>query len=281
MYSFYQPNIEIKKFGWSNKKFVSNIDGYKHYNYLDGESPFEWRQGVKHDATKIFVLHVKGDNSLLNGYNEIVDIEEDLLYPFVKGSEIRDLITNDVNKKIIISQRSPNQDTAYIKVDYPNTWRYLKHYQKELNSRKSKIYNGKHRFSIFGIGEYSFKPYKIGIAGFYKQPVFTLLLPINNKPVILDDTSYQLGFNNLNEAFFTWILLNMDIVKNFLLSIAFIDSKRPFTKKVLMRINFAELLEKISFNQVLDFYKNNLESVFKHSFNKRDFMIYKSLFLKP
>ena len=57
--SFYKPKLIINKFGWYEKNFVSNVDNYKNFKFIDGTSSFEWRQGIKHDAIKIFVLKKK------------------------------------------------------------------------------------------------------------------------------------------------------------------------------------------------------------------------------
>lgn len=41
---------------------------------------------------------------------------------------------------------------------------------------------------MFGIGDYSFAPYKVALSGFYKKPLFCLLYA--SKPVMTDDTAY-------------------------------------------------------------------------------------------
>ena len=148
-----------------------------------------------------------------------------------------------------------------------------------MNSRKSKIYKNRPKFSIFGVGRYTFKPYKIGIAGFYKEPKFSLIFPIKNKPIILDDTCYQLSFNNFNDAFITWLLFNLDEVRNFILSISFLDSKRPFTKKVLMRIDILKILEKFKFDKINTFYLDNLKPIFNYEFTEDIFIDYKNKYL--
>jgi hypothetical protein len=272
--SFYDPKKVIKKFGWVEKKFVSNINEYEKNKSLDEISIFEWRQGVKHDATKVMVLKTTTDGNLLNGYNEIVDLEVDFLYPFIKGSGLRELVVNSSQLKIIITQSYLNEDTSHIEHRFPKTWSYLNNYSNKLNGRKSKIYKNSSRFSIFGIGEYSFKPFKVAIAGFYKEPIFSLIFPIDNKPIMLDDTCYQLAFENLEAAFFTWILLNLADTKNFLSSIVFLDAKRPYTKKVLMRIGLSQLIKQISFSKLKTFYEQELENEFHYNFSEKDYFQY-------
>ena len=247
------PNRQLRKFGWYHSKFVSDIELYKETAYIDGNSPFEWRQGVKHDAEKIMVLRITKDG-LLNGLQEYVDVEEELLYPIVKGSELikKPVIRDTIDKRIIITQSLPQEDTTYIKVKYPKLWNYLVSHSQYLDRRKSIIYKRRPRFSIFGIGDYSFKPYKVAISGLYKEPRFSLIFPVDNKPVMLDDTCYYLSFESLNNAFFTWVLLNRNEVRRFLSSIVFLDSKRPYTKEILMRIDLFKLANASSIEDIIE-----------------------------
>ena len=119
-------------------------------------------------------------------------------------------------------------------------------HQASFDARKSSIYNNKPLFSIFGIGDYSFKPFKVAISGLYKTFHFTLILPQDNKPVMLDDTCYLIGFDKIEFAVYSLILLNSDTTMQFLQSVTFADAKRTFTKDVLMRIDLLELAKNIN-----------------------------------
>ena len=118
-------------------------------------------------------------------------------------------------------------------------------HQEYFNARKSSIYNNKPLFSIFGIGDYSFKFYKVAISGLYKTFHFTLILPQDNKPVMLDDTCYLIGFDKIEYAAYSLILLNSNTTVQLLQSIIFSDAKRTFTKDILMRIDLLELAKRI------------------------------------
>jgi len=74
---------------------------------------------------------------------------------------------------------------------------------------------------------------------------FTLVLPQDNKPVMLDDTCYFIGFDKVEFAVYALILLNSDTTMQFLRSVTFADAKRTFTKDVLMWIDLLELGNKI------------------------------------
>jgi hypothetical protein len=239
-YDFYTNNL-IREYGWVNNKFVSNIDLYLKSENMDGKFPFVWRQGVKHDASKIMELeNVNGH--YVNNNKETVEIEKDLVYALLKSSDLKGTVIDKSRKYTIITQKKVGQETKYIKELYPKTYNYLFHNIEYFSKRKSSIYKGKPMFSIFGIGDYSFKPYKVAIAGMYKTTTFSLVKPNNNKPVMLDDTCYFIGFETLIEAEITRILLNKEMTQNFIQSIAFKDAKRMITKELLMRIDLNEII---------------------------------------
>ncbi|MEY4541852.1 MAG: hypothetical protein RLZZ306_3609 [Bacteroidota bacterium] len=255
-------------FGWINNKFVAIMEDYEIYANMDGVCPFEWRQGVKHDCTAVMELRKEGD-SFFNAENEKIELEKDLVYPFLKSSDLKNKEVIEVRKYTIIPQKKIGQETDYIKECYPLTYQYLKANEGGFDKRKSSIYRGKPKFSIFGIGDYSFKPYKVAISGLYKTFSFTLVFPLDEKPIMLDDTCYFLGFDTAEEAIITHRLLNHGITQKFLKSIVFLEAKRAFTKDILMRIdlltlarlvNFSDLDLDYSFQKEWDKYVQNLHN---------------------
>lgn len=236
-------------FGWINNKFVSVMEDYEVYSNIDGICPFEWRQGVKHDCTAVMELRKEGDY-FFNAENEKIELEKDLVYAFLKSSDLKNKEVTEVRKYTIIPQKKIGQETDYIKEFYPLTYQYLKANEGGFDKRKSSIYKGKPKFSIFGIGDYSFKPYKVAISGLYKTFSFTLVFPLDEKPIMLDDTCYFLGFDTAEEAIITHRLLNHPITQKFLKSIVFLEAKRAFTKDILMRINLLNLARLVNFSDL-------------------------------
>ncbi len=239
-----KPSEVLYKFGFKNDKFYSNI---KDIPPIDGNCQMEWRQGVKHDCAKIMELTRK-NNRFLNKNNEKVEIENTYIYPLLKSSQLKKPIVNNTSKHIIITQKKIKQDTSHIKTDAPETWKYLNNNKEYFDRRKSSIYNNAPDFSIFGIGDYAFKKYKVAISGFYKKPVFTLVY--SDKTMMLDDTCYFLSFDKYDDAYITMLILNTPLVKKFLKNIAFLDSKRPYSKKVLKRIDLEKCLNILTFDDL-------------------------------
>lgn len=242
-YNFYSKKY-IKTFGWIGNNFVSDSTKYKATKEIDGKSFLVWRSGLKHDCSKVMELSLK-DGKYYNNLNELVDIEDDLVYPFLKSSDVKDEHIKECRKYVILTQHRTNEDTSYIKEKYPKTYKYLSDHAEYFKARKSSIYKGRPEFCLFGIGDYSFKKYKIVISGLYKQTRFSLVSTIDGKPVLVDDTTYQLGFDDILYAETTLRILNSPLVQEFVQSICFEDAKRPINKDLLMRIDLAESAEKL------------------------------------
>jgi len=236
-------------FGWLNAKFVSNLANYNENKEIDGQCPFKWRQGIKHDCSNVMELE-RENECFINKLSQKIKLEEDLIYGFLKSSDLKNTVIKNTRKQVIITQTKVGQDTSYIQHLYPKTYNYLKSNITFFQARKSSIYKGKPPFSIFGIGDYSFKPYKVAISGLYKTYHFTLVLPQDNKPIMLDDTCYFIGFDKIEFAVYTLILLNHSKTEEFLKSITFSDAKRVFTKDILMRLDLLNITQTISQKEI-------------------------------
>jgi len=243
-FDFYNLGKKVS-FGWLNSKFVSNLADYDETKKIDGLCPFEWRQGIKHDCSNVMELE-RINGHFINKLSEEITLEEDLIYGFLKSSDLKNTVIKNTRKHVIVTQKKVGQETSYIQHLYPETYSYLKKNISNFQARKSSIYNGKPLFPIFGIGDYSFKPYKVAISGLYKTYHFTLVLPQNNIPVMLDDTCYFIGFEKIEYAVYSVILLNSKTTEAFLKAITFSDAKRVFTKDLLMRLDLLSISKAIT-----------------------------------
>lgn len=252
LYEINSPDTAIGRIIFRNGKLANfNIDVID----LDGSCCFEWRQGVKHDCAGVMELEKKEGDWYKNKNNEEIELEDFLVFPLIKSSSFKKAVINsDFKKYVIVTQKKARDETGYIKKMAPKTWKYLCERKELFDSRKSSIYNGAPAFSMFGVGDYSYMEYKVGISGFYKKPLFALLYNENrlDQPVMVDDTSYFLSFDNYADAYTCMLLLNSKKVQDFLLSISFQDAKRPYTKKVLQRLDFNKCIQTIKFSELLD-----------------------------
>ena len=113
---------------------------------------------------------------LINGFGELVDIEEDYVFPLLKSSDLGNGRDRHSQSRVGYTETHRrryfgDQQRA------PRTWRYLTRHADALDDRKSSIYENRPRFSVFGIGPYSFAPWKIAISGLYKNISFVVVPP--------------------------------------------------------------------------------------------------------
>lgn len=231
------------RIGYHNNLLVKDIDSFnKLSNLYAVNSGTKWRSGVKHDCSNVMEFR-KIDNLFVNGFGEAVELEETYLFPLLKGSDVAQNRINATNRYILVTQKFIGESTEPISQIAPKTWRYLEECGQYLDNRKSKIYQHNPRFSIFGVGDYSFKFWKIAICGLYKKLDFSLIGEIANKPAIFDDTVYFLSFDSERVARKTFELLNSSPAINFYSSMVFWDEKRPIKSSILNCLNLTLLAD--------------------------------------
>lgn len=218
---------------------------------FQGASVLTWRQGVKHDCGRVMGLE-RTETGYTNKLGEIVSIEDAYVYPYVKSSKSRRLIIedDDVTMAVPMTQRTIGEDTSHLEKDAPLFWQYLQEHADLFDARKSSIYRNAPRFSMFGVGDYSYAKYKVAVSGFYKEPIFSIAY--GKKPVMFDDTCYFLPFSDEGDARVCMLLLNSPAVKGYYSTIAFLDSKRPYSKKVLSQLDFSAALKHVGLDGLND-----------------------------
>ncbi len=231
---------DTKSFGFLDGDLVSDIDTYKKYRHLDGGSGnYTWRSGIKHDAARVMEFSLT-EHHMTNGFGETVDLEDDYVYPLLKSSDLGNGRVT-IRKAVLVPQQHTGDETDEIADRAPATWEYLVSHAEDLDARRSSIYRNRPRFSIFGVGGYSFAPWKVATSGLYKKISFVVIGPKNGRPVMVDDTCYSIPCYSKEEAYLLHDLLSSDAARQFLQSLVFFDSKRPITIDVLRRISFVEL----------------------------------------
>ncbi len=225
--------------GHRDGKTIGDLDAFDATMHLVGKSPQKWRSGVKHDASAVMEF-TRTPAGLLNGLDEVVTMERTYLFPLLKGSDVG---SNKQwrEKFALVTQRAVGASTDSIKMLAPMTWRYLEDHGAQLDARGSSIYAKNPRFSIFGVGEYAFKPWKIAICALYKKLEFRLIGPIEDKPVVFDDTVYFISFDTQEEAEVALEQLNSADTRRLLSSMIFWDEKRPIKTTILNAVDFEKV----------------------------------------
>lgn len=236
------------RFGVVNGRLVSDVDKYVSVGAADGECPYVWRSGLKHDASSVFELVAapeasspEGRKTLMTRAGRRLDLEPDYVFPLLKSTDVFRGRHRDLSKWVIVPQMEFGAETSHLRVTAPKLWKYLEANASVLDGRKSSIYRNRPRFSVFGHGDYTFAPYKVAVSGLHKQPVFRLVAPLDDRPVVLDDTCYLLPFEDATEAAIAAAVLNSAECVALIESLVFWDSKRPITKKLLSRLDLNRL----------------------------------------
>ncbi|NJL41293.1 MAG: N-6 DNA methylase [Leptolyngbyaceae cyanobacterium SM1_4_3] len=217
---------------------LRDVAKYEKWKHLLGQDlRYVWRSGIKHDCSKVMELEQLNETLFLNGMGEKFHLEKTYLYPLLKSSDIGNGRTDNYRKLVLVTQKSVGDDTSIIQDEAPRTWQYLLEHDKYLKARKSSVYKNKPPYSIFGVGLYSFKSWKIAISGLYKRLNFCLIGPLDEKSVMFDDTVNFLSFGTEEEAKFIFSLVTSDLSLEFLDSMIFWDEKRPITIDILKRLS--------------------------------------------
>ncbi|MBX9790804.1 MAG: hypothetical protein K2Y37_17945 [Pirellulales bacterium] len=202
------------------KSMVADLQAYRQTKQLDGGSAIKWRSGIKHDCSRVMELRQEG-NQFRNGLGDLVDLEPDYLFPMLKSSEVSKVADRTSTRWMIVPQQRIGQSTAEIVHHAPQTWNYLQHHRDLLSNRASSIYTDKPEFSVFGVGEYSFAPWKVAIAGMYKSLRFGKVGPRHQKPVVFDDTTNFLACPSQEAAELVHSMLATSRVQTFFAAFVF------------------------------------------------------------
>lgn len=246
VYSSLSSQSPRQTMGIANDKIIADVETYELLKTIDSGSEIQWRSGIKHDSSKVMELRETAEG-IKNGFGDIPNLPSDYLYPMYKSSAIAKEILPVPSIYMLVTQKKVGQETESIQNKSPKTWEYLNKHKDKLNARRSTIYKKAPLFAIFGVGEYSFKPWKVAISGLYKNRRFQLIGKHEGKTIVLDDTCYSLGFDVKQEAEFVLDLLTSEVATRFIHSIVFNDNKRPITAGLLNRIslyNIALMLDR-------------------------------------
>jgi len=237
-------------FGLREGRLVASIPNFERWKHLEGNERYRWRSGIKHDCAKVMEFR-RENESYRNGLGDLVDLEDRYLFPLLKSSDIASSYNPCPSRWMLVTQQIIGENTDQIRHLAPKTWNYLRQYANLLTDRASSVYRNRPKFSIFGVGDYSFAPWKVAISGFYKNLAFSVVGPHAGKPVVFDDTCYFLACRTEQEAVFIANLLNSEIAGAFFSAYIFWDHKRPVTLDILRRLDLLRLSQELNVEEAM------------------------------
>jgi methylase of polypeptide subunit release factors len=219
---------------------VSDARAFRRERELLGPGTLRWRSGIKHDCARVLELRRDGPN-LLNADGARVSLEPDHVFPLMKGAELACGGSEAVRRFLLVPQRDTREDPAERLRDAPLAWRYLTARAEAFDKRASSVYARRPAFSIFGVGDYSFTPWKLAVPAMHKSLAVQLIGPRERRPVVFDDTCYLLPCRDELTARMLHGLLVHPRAQDFLRSMIFWSDKRPITRQLLETIDLAPL----------------------------------------
>jgi hypothetical protein len=240
-----RPDVSLGRIGWRDGGLVSDPVVYDRYRLLlaskGATTSTRWRSGVKHDCSAVMELRQIASGIFVNGSGVRAELESEYLYPLLKGTDLARGRVDRVRRWLVVTQARPGEDTSAIAERAPRTWAYLCANGERLDARRSSIYRKRPRFSVFGVGPYTFAPWKVAISALHKRMSFAVVGPLDGRPVVLDDTCYHLSCESEGRARLIARLLNSDCSAELLSALVFRDAKRPITTDILERIDLGRL----------------------------------------
>jgi hypothetical protein len=180
-----------------------------------------------------------------------VDVESSSVYPLLKGADLVRGPSPRPTRSVIVTQRRVGQDTRWLEQAAPRLWTYLEGHAAVFARRKSSIFRGQAPFAMFGLGPYSFAPFKVAVSGLGKSPRFHAVGPVGGRPVMFDDTCYFLPCRSSQQAAMTSALLNDPATLALIDTLIFRDAKRPVTKSLLTRLDLVALARHVDHGALL------------------------------
>lgn len=221
---------------WREEGGVVRADGPA--EAVGGDSVPAWRSGVKHDAAAVFEL-VRDGGGWRNGAGEEVDVEPIALAPFLKSADL--YRGSGPERALLLTQRSLRDDPAALATAAPRAWAYLQAHADRLAGRRSRVWQGRSPFALFGVGPYSFAPYKVAVGMLRAELRFRMVGPRDGAPVLLDDTCAFLPFDDEAAAREALARLDHPSARAFLAARTFPDAMRKITVRALQGLDLRKV----------------------------------------
>jgi DNA polymerase III epsilon subunit family exonuclease len=196
----------------------------------DGSNFYQARHGIVNDLVNAFFIEVEEKTS--DGYlkfnnnpeythgnskdvtpNQVEKIEPQYVYPMVKSRHVNKW-NQDGYYNVIIPQKKAGIDNKD-ELRGTKLYEYLQEMEEDLNTRSSSWVNSDDKpfYSIFGIGEYTFTPYRVIWTAMGYSPEFCVVSDVDDgllgqKPILPDNPIGYVPAQSEEEANYICGILN-------------------------------------------------------------------------
>lgn len=217
----------------------------KETEFIEGRCPYEIRHGLKHDVADVIIVNPiehKGGKLIIQSEadKEIYEIETGAIYPFLQPRHIGAWKIKGYAYVIIPQRKAGEDNEKELAMTLPLTYRYLERFKNHFLNRKSRVFMQKPFYGLFGLGNYTWKTYKVCWCGLGFKPEFVVAGSVNDqllgeKILIPDGTIYFIPLDTKEEAHFVCAVLNSELVRRFLNARSG-KSKRGLSKKMMEQV---------------------------------------------
>lgn len=196
-----------------------------------GECAHVIRHGVKDDAAAVFDLD----------RDDLADLEPNLVYPHLKSRHVRRWGTTGHDLRLVPQRKAGEDNEAELRKRLPRTYAYLESHREHLESRSSTWLDAGPFYSVFGLGPYTWKPYKVVWCRLGFRPAFAVVSTaddpdLGEKPVLPGDHYMFVATDDRREAHVLCALLNSAPYRRTLRDVAG-DGKASLSKAVVSRLH--------------------------------------------
>ncbi|MBX3738342.1 MAG: hypothetical protein KF715_16725 [Candidatus Didemnitutus sp.] len=237
-----ESDVPTHRFGLAGADLVANLGAYERMRAFEGLFPFQWRSGLKHDCASVLELEPDTEDRWRNQAGELVSVEAETIYPWCKSTDLARR-SGTPTRAILLPQASLREPADLHLSSAPKALAYLNRHAAAFAARKSSIYRRGGRFAVFGLGEYTFAPWKVAVSSLHRPVKFIVVGPWQSRPVLFDDTCYFLPFATSAEATLVATVLNSRTAMEFMDTLIFPGAKRAVTVELLSRLNFHAIAE--------------------------------------
>ncbi|WP_276299300.1 N-6 DNA methylase [Halorussus lipolyticus] len=199
-----------------------------------GECAHEIRHGVKDDAQDVFSI----------ARDEVADLEDDLIFPYLKSRHIVKYGLFGHDRRLVPLRKANDDNERELQNQYPKTYQYLENHREALEDRSSSWLDKGPFYNVFGLGEYTWRDYKVVWCRLGFKPHFAVVSTVEDddlgeKQVVPGDHCMFVGTDSEAEAHFLCALLNSAVYQRSLDGVAS-EGKASLSKTVVSRLELPE-----------------------------------------
>ncbi|MEO1289646.1 MAG: N-6 DNA methylase, partial [Chloroflexota bacterium] len=197
------------------RKIIGQSDYIAHANvYTGGANAVYWLDVLQREGDKVYVQNVtQGAKRKVKQVEAW--LEADLVYPLLRGRDVSRWQANPTCHILMvqnpITRQGYNED--WLKAKYPLTFAYLQQFEATLKQRatyKRYFHNDVPFYTMFDIGEYTFRKYKVIWHGFGKKRMEAVVVGSIDDKLIMGNQAMHpfIGLNDEDEAHYLAACLN-------------------------------------------------------------------------